>query len=47
MLKVSKSQNQFMVSSILPKNEQKIQLYYYDTSGRIIFIRFLGEFRKP
>ena len=32
------------VFSILPKNEQKkIQIYYYDTSGRLVFVRFLGE----
>ena len=33
----------FLVSSILPKNERKIQLFYYDTSGRLVFVRVLGE----
>ena len=33
-----------LASSILPKNERKkIRLYYYDTSGRLVFVRFLGE----
>ena len=26
-----------------PKNKQKSQLYYYDTSGRLVFVRFLRE----
>ena len=30
--------------SILPKNERKIRLNYYDTSGRLSFVRFLEEF---
>jgi hypothetical protein len=30
-LKVSYFQNVFLVSSILPKNEQNIRLYYYGT----------------
>ena len=38
-LKVSKTQKQIAKPWILPKNE--LQLYYYDTWGRLIFIRFL------
>ena len=35
-----------MISSILPKNEQKkIRLYYYGTSSWIVFVRFLGELK--
>ena len=34
-----------LVSSILPKNEQKIRLYYYGTSSRIVFVRFLEELK--
>jgi hypothetical protein len=30
---------------ILPKKNEKILLYYYDTSGQIVFIRFLRESR--
>ena len=26
---------------------EKNQLYYYDTSGQTVFVRFLGEMRKP
>ena len=25
------------------KNKKKIRLYYYDTSGRLVFVSFLGE----
>ena len=35
----------FLLSSILPKTEQKIWLYYYGTSSRIVFVRFLGELK--
>ena len=34
----------FLVSSILPKNERK---NYYDTRGRIVFVRFLEELKTP
>ena len=30
-----------------PKNQRKIQLYYYGTSSRIVFVRFLGELKIP
>ena len=47
-LKVSKFQKDFLVSSILPKNErktnEKIRLIYYDTSGRLISVPFSEEF---
>ena len=36
-----------MVSSVLPKKERKIPLYYYGTSSRIVFVRFLGELNTP
>jgi hypothetical protein len=33
-----------LVSSILPKKtNKKIRLNYYDTSGRLVFVRFLEE----
>ena len=32
-----------LVSSIFPKNKKR----YYDTSGRIVFVRFLEELRIP
>ena len=35
------------ISSILPKNEQIIRLYYYGTSSRIVFVRFWGELKTP
>jgi hypothetical protein len=28
------------------KTNENIQLYYFDTSGRIVFIHFLGELRR-
>ena len=48
-LKVSQFRNVFLVPSILPKNKQKIQLYYYfqGTSSRIVFVRFFGELKTP
>ena len=51
-LKVRKSRKQFMVSSILPKNESKNEnirpnTQYYDISGRFIFDRYLGELKTP
>ena len=36
--------NFFFESQILPKNQQKIWLYYYDTSSWFVFIHFLGHF---
>ena len=37
-----------MVSSILLKNQRKkSRLYYYGTSSRIVFVRFLGELKTP
>ena len=33
----------FLVTSILPKNEQKNGLNYYDTSDRIVFVRVFGR----
>ena len=46
-LKVSYFRNVFLMSSILPKNEQKIQPNYYGTSSRIVFVRFLEELKIP
>ena len=36
-----------MLSSILPKTNEKIRLYYYGTSSRIVFVCFLGELKTP
>ena len=33
----------FGVIDILQKTNERIRLYYYDTSGRLVFIRFLEE----
>ena len=43
-LKVRRSPNDFLKKTFLPKktNEQ-IQLYYYDTSDRLVFVCFLEE----
>ena len=47
VVKVSKSQKQIMVSSILPKNEQN-SLSWVKKKLRILsFVRFLGELRTP
>ena len=47
-VKVSKFQKQFLVSSILQKKTNKNQLSWASSLLRIvIFIRFLGELRKP
>ena len=43
-LKVSKSRKQFLVFSILPKNEQKTKKYYPESSQDIVF---LEELRIP
>ena len=29
------------------KKNEKIQLYYYGTSSRIVFVHFLGELKTP
>ena len=34
-----------LVSSILPKKNEKIRLYYYSTSSGIVFVRFWGELK--
>ena len=47
LLKVSKSQKQFMMSSILPKNERN-SLSWVEKMLRIVsFVRFLEELRRP
>ena len=33
----------FWYPQFFQKMNEKIQLYYYDTSGRLVFVRFLGE----
>ena len=37
----------FGVIDILQKTNERIRLYYYDTSGRLVFIRFLEEIDDP
>ena len=47
VIKVSESRKQFMVSSILPKNERN-SLSWASSLLRIVsFVRFLGELRTP
>ena len=36
-----------MVFSIVPKMNETNWLHYYDTTGRIIFVCFLEEFKTP
>ena len=36
-----------LVSSILPKKNEKNQPNYYGTSSRIVFVRFLEELKTP
>ena len=45
LLKVSQFRNVCLVSSILPKNEQKIWFYYNGTSSQIVLIHFWGELK--
>ena len=33
----------FGVIDFLQKTNERIRLYYYDTSGRLVFVRFLEE----
>ena len=33
----------FEVIDFLQKTNEQIRLYYYDTSGRLVFVRFLEE----
>ena len=35
------------VIDFLQKMNEQIQLYYYDTSGWLVFVRFLEENRRP
>ena len=40
----------FGVIDFLQKTNERIRLYYYDTSGRLVFVRFLEEIedtKKP
>ena len=37
----------FGVIDFLQKTNERIRLYYYDTSGRLVFVRFLEETEKP
>ena len=40
----------FGVFDFLQKTNERIQLYYYDTSSRLVFVRFLEEIedtKKP
>ena len=39
LLKVRQSRNDFFKPTFLPKTNEQIQLYYYETSGRLVFIR--------
>ena len=47
-LKVSWFQKYFLVSLILPKNEQKqVNLRYHSTVGRLFFVCFSKELKRP
>ena len=35
------------VIDFLQKTNEQIRLYYYDTSGRLVFVRFLEEIDDP
>ena len=37
----------FGVIDFLQKMNERIRLYYYDTSGRLVFVRFLEEIDDP
>ena len=37
----------FWVIDFLQKTNEQIRLYYYDTSGRLVFVRFLEEINDP
>ena len=37
----------FGVIDFLQKTNEQIRLYYYDTSGRLVFVRFLEEIDDP
>ena len=37
----------FGVIDFLQKTNERIRLYYYDTSGRLVFVRFLEESDDP
>ena len=37
----------FVVIDFLQKTNEQIRLYYYDTSGRLVFVRFLEEINDP
>ena len=45
--KVSKSQKQFMVSPILPKNEQISPTQASSLPKKVNFVRFMEELRIP
>ena len=50
VVKVSWFQKDFLISSIIPINEQKNStwgIYLSHTSGRIVFVRFMEDLRKP
>ena len=42
-LKVRQSRNDFFKPTFPPKTNERILLYYYGTSGRLVFARFLEE----
>ena len=42
-IKVRQRRNDFFKPTFLPKTNKQIQLYYYDTSGWLVFARFLEE----
>ena len=43
LIKVRRSQNSFSSRRFLQKTNERILLYYYETSGRLVFIHFLEE----
>ena len=43
LLKVRQSRNDFFKPTFPQKPNKQILLYYYETSGRLVFVRFLEE----
>ena len=40
------SERTFWYPQFFQKTNEKIRLKYYDTSGRLVFVRFLEEFEE-
>ena len=47
VLKIRQNRNDFFKLTFPPKTNKQIRLYYYDTLGRLVFVRFLEEIDDP